>query len=66
MLLTTGFTIALDLDRVKAAGADGILLKPFVLTALVKEVRRVLSIEEPAGGTVDARPPRRESVRRTA
>jgi CheY-like chemotaxis protein len=63
VLLTTGFTIALDLDRVKANGADGILLKPFVLTALVKEVRRVLSIEDPADA---GRTPRREAVRRTA
>ena len=68
VLLTTGFTIALDLDRVKKNGADGILLKPFVLTALVKEVRRVLSIEEPAGEghAEEARAPRREAVRRTA
>ncbi len=44
ILLMTGFTVELDLDRVRREGADGILCKPFVLTALVKEIRRVLSI----------------------
>jgi CheY-like chemotaxis protein len=44
VLLTTGFTVELDLNRVKKDRADGILLKPFVLTALVNEVRRVLSL----------------------
>lgn len=47
VLLTTGFTVELDLDRVKEDDADGILLKPFVLTTLVNEVRRILSIRSP-------------------
>jgi CheY-like chemotaxis protein len=44
VLLTTAFTVALDLRRVRREGADGILLKPFVLTGLVNEVRRILSL----------------------
>jgi len=51
VLLMTGFTVALDLNRVRAEGADGILIKPFVLTALVKEIRRILSLRhrDPTG-----------------
>jgi DNA-binding response OmpR family regulator len=44
VLLTTGFTVELDLDRVKKDDADGILLKPFMMTALVNEVRRILTL----------------------
>lgn len=44
VLLMTGFTVELDLHRVQEDRADGILLKPVVLTALVNEVRRILSI----------------------
>lgn len=55
VLLMTGFTVELDLDRVKSEGADGILCKPFVLTALVKEIRRVLSIGE-AGAEEETAP----------
>lgn len=48
VLLATGFTIELDLNRVKSEGADGILLKPFMNSALVNEVRRVLSLHHEA------------------
>jgi|SRR5688572_19810318 len=48
VLLMTGFTVELDLNRVRKDGADGILCKPFVLTALVKEIRRILSIGDGA------------------
>lgn len=44
ILLMTGFTVELDLDRVKKDQADGILLKPFMMTALVNEVRRILQL----------------------
>jgi len=48
VLLMTGFTMELDLDRVRAERADGVLLKPFTNTALVAECRRVLAIHRPA------------------
>jgi DNA-binding response OmpR family regulator len=59
VLLMTGFTVALDLNRVKTAGADGILIKPFVLTALVKEIRRILSIRD--GARRESRPARKQA-----
>ena len=53
VLLMTGFTLELDLDRVREDGAEGILLKPFTNNALVNEIRRHLAIAVPvptAGG----------------
>lgn len=44
IVLATGFTVELDLDRVRAEGAEGILLKPFTNNALVNEIRRHLAM----------------------
>jgi two-component system, NtrC family, response regulator AtoC len=55
VLLTTGFTVELDLDRVKQDRADGILLKPFMMTALVNEVRRILSLHHAEPAEADSR-----------
>lgn len=46
VLLVTGSTQELDLDRVRRDGAEGILLKPFMNSALVNEVRRHLAVHE--------------------
>jgi len=44
VLLVTGFSAELDLDRVKREGASGILIKPVPTAALLYEAGRVLSI----------------------
>ena len=50
ILLMTGFTMELDIERVRREGAAGILLKPFTNNALVNEIRRHLGFAAAVGG----------------